>query len=438
MLEKIKTEIEKHKIDTSAKILCAISGGIDSTVMLHVLKRLNFNCIVAHCNFQLRGEESDGDEKFVRNLSEEFDFKFLSQRFDTYEYADKMQISVQMAARDLRYEWFYKISKEYECSFIALAHNSDDQVETIITNLIRGTGIRGLTGMSFLKNLLFRPLLFNSREEIQNYADIFGLKWRNDSTNATTKYSRNKIRHSIFPIMSEINNAYKNNILKSIDYLKDTEDILNHFVTNAKKNIVTNNSSKTIIDIEKLQNFPAKKTLLFEILISINIPNSLASEATNLLDNSQSGKNVTQFNISILRDRNKIIIKHNAEKEINVKIEKDELFRLKEYGIFAELEDIYNLEIQKDSKIAFLDYDKLNFPLTLRKWKNGDRFIPFGMKSFKKLSDFFIDEKLSLFEKEECLILCSDEKIVWVIAKRIDERYKITEKTKKVLKIMVN
>ncbi|MDR2009750.1 MAG: tRNA lysidine(34) synthetase TilS [Bacteroidales bacterium] len=434
MISEVFDQIEKHKIPLTSRILCAVSGGIDSVVMLTILNDYRFDCVVAHCNFKLRGKESDDDEAFVKKLADKFEFKFLSEKFDTVSYAEKMGISIQMAARDLRYEWFFKTAEEFKCDYIALAHNSDDQAETIITNLIRGTGIRGLTGMQFVKDKLLRPLIYTSREEIEKFTKDNEIKYRFDSTNATIKYSRNKIRLAIFPLMNEINPSFKKNILKSVNYLKDTEKIMQEYVAQAQKACMSYKNNKIYIDLAILKNFVSVNTVFFELLVSEGIPKNLAVEAINLLD-SQSGKHVSFLNIEILRDRDQIIINKEAgNNNIFIHIEHDELSKLKRYGITATIHDYdINIKINKSPYFAYIDFEKLEFPLILRNWEKGDKFMPFGMKGLKKLSDYFSDQKLSVFEKSETLIITSGNKIVWIVGHRIDDRYKITPETKKIL-----
>lgn len=436
MIKTVFEEIDKANIKTGTKLLCAISGGIDSTVMLHVLDDFGFDCIVAHCNFKLRGEESDEDEKFVKNLAAKFEFKFLSQSFDTYKHAEDTALSIQMAARDLRYNWFNEMAKQHNCEYIALAHNSDDQIETIITNLVRGTGIKGLTGMSFVKEKLFRPLLFISREEIETFAEQNTIDYRNDSTNKTTKYSRNKIRLQVIPLLEEINTSAKSNILKSVKYLTDTEAIMCEYVKSCKEKCLNYIGENIEIDLRELKKCVAPETVLFELLIGEGIPKILASESINLI-NSISGKFTSFFNITVLKDRNSLIINKNSKHQKFETIEitnSEDLQILENYGIDVKYsDDLSELKINKSNSFSYIDFDKLVFPLKLRSWQEGDRFKPFGMNNFRKLSDFLKDEKLNLFEKENLKILESDEKIVCLLGLRIDNRFKISNQTKKVL-----
>jgi tRNA(Ile)-lysidine synthase len=435
MIKKVFKQIDDAGIKTGTRVLCAVSGGIDSSVMLTVLNDFGFDCIVAHCNFKLRAEESDGDEQFVKKLAETFEMKFLCASFDTNEYTAATGLSVQMAARELRYNWFNEMAAVHKCEYIALAHNSDDQVETVITNLIRGTGVRGLTGMKFVKDKLFRPLLSISRKEIEKFASDNNIEFRTDSTNKTVKYSRNKIRHLVIPLLEEINSSAKQNILKSVNYLSDTEDILAAYTSECRQKCLYFESNKIIIDLNELLKFAAHKTVLFEILIKEGIPKSLAADAINLLD-SETGKSCKFLNITILRDRSKLIIDKNTSVSDHKSfiVEESDLSKLEAIGIFASIVDYNsNLQLNKSGSYAYLDYEKVKFPLKIRSWQDGDRFRPFGMKNFRKLSDFFKDEKLSKFDKESVKIVESDGKIVWIAGLRIDDRYRIADNTKRVL-----
>lgn len=435
MIKEVFKQIDDAGIKTGTRVLCAVSGGIDSSVMLTVLNDFGFDCIVAHCNFKLRAEESDGDEQFVKKLAEGFEMKFLSASFDTHEYAEATGLSIQMAARELRYNWFNEMAAAHKCEFIALAHNSDDQTETVITNLIRGTGVRGLTGMKFVKDKLFRPLLDISRKEIEQFAAANNIEFRTDSTNKTVKYSRNKIRHLVIPLLEEINSSAKQNILKSVSYLSDTEEIMAAYTDECSRKCRFLEADKMIIDINELLKCAAYKTVLFEILIKEGIPKSLAVDSINLL-NSETGKSCKFLNITILRNRNKLIIDKNTSilSHKSLIVEESNLWELEAIGISAAILNYdRNLKINKTATFAYLDFEKLKFPLIVRSWQDGDRFRPFGMKHFRKLSDFLKDEKLNKFEKESVKIVESDSKIVWIAGLRSDDRFRVTENTKRVL-----
>ncbi len=437
MLRNVFNTLKSLGISPNAKILCAVSGGIDSVVLLHCLYEYGADCIVAHCNFQLRGEDSDKDEEFVKDIAWKLEYKFISEKFDTETYAEKLGISIQMAARDLRFEWFYQIAEKYNCDYIALAHNSDDQVETMIFNLIRGTGIRGLTGMRTLKGKLLRPLLNVSRTEIEKYATEDYIKYREDKTNAKTEYSRNKIRHLIFPLMEEINPNFRNNAFNTSKYLADTSEILESYIQKIKEQCVKYIDDKVFIDIDFLSRQVAYRTLLFEILLLESLPNTFANEVLDLID-SQPGKICSFRNIEVLKDRHFIIIRTSKSTQDTGEylIHENDTFINNPMSLEISSFKIHKrFEISTNQNIALLDHDKLKFPLKLRKWREGDKFKPLGMKNFKKLSDFFTDIKINLFEKSEIWIIESGDNIVWIVGHRIDDRYKITNKTENICQI---
>ncbi|MBN2778640.1 MAG: tRNA lysidine(34) synthetase TilS [Bacteroidales bacterium] len=437
MIKEVYQILEKAQITKRTRILCAVSGGIDSTVMLHVMHELDMDCVVAHCNFHLRGDDSNLDEKFVKSLADRFEYKFVTQDFDTEKYAKQNGISIQMAARDLRYAFFYDSAEKNNCDYIALAHNADDQVETVLTNLIRGTGVRGLTGMSFVKNNLLRPLLWVSRDEIELFANENYIDYRTDITNAQTKYSRNKLRHKVIPLLEEINPAAKINILNSVKYLSDTELIMQEFVNAVYNKCIFFKEDLIIVELPELSKFPAVETILFEILIKLEIPKVLAVDAINLL-NAQSGRFCEFLNIRILKDRDALIIdKKYSPKKTNIVIDDlDSLSKLEEIGFTIKAIDYKSgYQIIKDSQTACIDLDKIVFPITLRNWEDGDKFKPLGMENFKKISDFLTDVKLSVFEKEKVLIFESNGSVFWVAGLRIDDRFKISNSTKRVLEL---
>lgn len=433
MINKVFRKLDETNIDYKSRILCAISGGIDSVIMLHCLYEYGLDCIVAHCNFGLRGDESDNDELFVKKLAEQYEFKFISERFDTETYAEKAGISIQMAARDLRFEWFYEMAEKNQCDYIALAHNADDQVETIIFNLTRGTGIRGLCGMRVLKGKLLRPILEIPRSEIEEYAKVNYIEYRTDSTNIKTEYSRNKIRHLVFPLLEEINPSFRENAFKTSIFLRDVNNIFDDYILKCKSDCVKYSHNKIYIDLDKLKQKVSYKTVLFELLKLETLPNSFAAEVLDLSE-SQSGKICKYRNIEVLKDRNFLIIR-----TVSVKKEKD--FYIDRYTkqitvpIFLNFTEkiIDNDKIITNPDFAMLDADKISFPIKLRRWKAGDRFKPLGMNQFKKLSNFFTDIKLNVFTKSEIWLLVSGEDIIWIPGIRIDDRFKITEKTKNIM-----
>ena len=422
----------------TARILLGLSGGIDSVCMFHIFRQLNFPIGIAHCNFQLRGEESDADELFVKDLADEFDIPIFCKKFDTKDIAESEGISIQMAARDLRYEWFEEIRNKYEYNYIAIAHNSNDVVETFLINLTRGSGIKGFTGIKPKSGKIIRPLLFASRDEIKDYINENEFSYREDSSNNSVKYSRNLIRHEIIPLFEKINPKFKDTVIENISRLKETEEIYFNHIDFIKNNVLSEKDNRTLIDLEKVKSLYPLQSILFELINPFGFSKSQVKDIIKSFDGIP-GKQFYSTTHRVIRDRENLIIE-----ELTLKQQKD-------YYIDADTEHTeipLNLaiskfeldegfEITKSNKIGYFDFDKLEFPLILRKWKKGDYFMPLGMKNLKKLSDFFIDNKLSLSDKENIWLLESYNKIIWIVGQRIDERFKITEKTRMVLKIEI-
>lgn len=429
---KVKELIMSYGVPKGTRLLCAVSGGIDSMVMLSLLNEMNYECVVAHCNFRLRGDESDGDEQFVREMCEKMYIPCFVNTFDTHKFADETGLSIQMAARKLRYDWFYELAEKENCSYIALAHNSDDQVETAILNFARGTGIRGVSGMKPLAGKLFRPLIEVSRADIVQISTEDNIPFHNDSTNATTKYARNKVRHLVIPLLEEINVAAKENILKSVSYFAETERIMNDYVRRAKEAAMLSSNGLLRIDVAKIMQTAAPSTVLFEMLIGEGVPKPLASESVCLLE-AQTGRKCEMDGVEIVRNREYIEVQKSVGENDESVVTVNAIGELKKYGFeisFAYCDDDFVFD--KNPQVAYIDVKKLKFPLTLRKWNFGDKFMPLGMKGMRKLSDFFKDEKLSQAEKSNVRILESDGKIVWVVGMRIDERFKFDKDTKEV------
>ncbi|MBO7134352.1 MAG: tRNA lysidine(34) synthetase TilS [Bacteroidales bacterium] len=432
MNNKVKDIISGYGVPSGTRLLCAVSGGIDSVVMLNLLNEMNYECVVAHCNFKLRGEESDSDEKFVRDMCEKMYIPCFVNTFDTHKFADETGLSIQMAARKLRYDWFYELAEKENCQYIALAHNSDDQAETVILNIVRGTGIRGVSGMKPLQGKLFRPLIEVSRADIEQISAEGNIPFHNDSTNATTKYARNKVRHLVMPLLEEINVAAKENILRSVSYFADTERIMNDYVRKVKEQALSAVGDFWRIDVEKLTQTVAPSTVLFEILVGEGIPKPLASESVCLLE-AQTGRKCILGDMEVVRNRNFIEVRRNDSENADFEATINVIGDLKKYGFdisMAYCDDDFVCE--RNPEIAYLDVKKLKFPLRLRNWRFGDKFVPLGMKGARKLSDFFKDEKLSQAEKSEVQILESDGKIAWVVGMRIDDRFKFDKNTKEV------
>ncbi len=432
-----KTFYGKNLIAPSHKIILAVSGGIDSMVMADLFSRMENELMVAHCNFSLRGKESDEDEEFVRDYCSRKSMPFVSKRFDTIAYAEENNISIQMAARDLRYNWFYELHHEKNFDFVATAHNLDDQIETFFINLTRGTGIRGLTGISARSGILIRPLIRFTRHRIEAYADRHRISWREDTSNLSIKYIRNKFRHQILPLMKDVNPSFENTMEDNMDKLSKVQSVYLKYIEERKSYILRRSGKQYIIIINTLLKEEFGENILYEILSDLNFSASAIKDIWKSLEASP-GKKFYSDTHRLIKDREELIIeakKPSEEKKYYIDQEQ------KEVNVPLHLSIAYsenkNFEIPPYPDIACLDADKLDFPLIIRKWHPGDYFHPLGMSSTKKLSDFFIDNKFSIPQKENTWLLCSGQDIAWIIGHRIDERFKIRDETRNVMKIQV-
>jgi tRNA(Ile)-lysidine synthase len=434
LFEKFKSFInEKKLLPANNRVLLAVSGGIDSSVMMHLFYRLGIYCEVAHCNFQLRGNESDGDEAFVREIAARYEFPLFITRFETLEYASENKLSIQMAARELRYTWFRKLAQAHHIEKIAIAHNRDDAMETFFINLGRGRGSAGLTGMRTITDHIVRPLLFASRTEIEQYSRDNDINFREDSSNAEDKYMRNYIRHKILPAFEEIIPHFRDLLTRNMDRLNDAHILYRYALDHIIPSLVSEEKDILYIDIPKLELTPCPKTVLFEILKKYDFLASSIDEIYELF-HASAGKQFFSNTHKLIKDRNRFIVS-KITTETNTKFYIEDGTASMDFPIPLQFDMIQrpdNFAIDKDPSIAQLDYDKLSFPLILRKWQHGDYFTPLGMNGLKKISDFFIDMKLSLIEKENTWLLLSGNQIVWIIGKRIDNRFKVTDTTQKI------
>jgi tRNA(Ile)-lysidine synthase len=420
------------------KLLVAISGGIDSVVLVHLLNHLNFDISLAHCNFQLRGEDSDQDEKFVTKLADQLQLTIFTKPFATTEFAKKEKLSIQLAARKLRYDWFDIILKENKLDYILTAHHADDSLETFLINMIRGTGLDGLTGIPERNENIFRLLLPFTREQIEKYAEDNTIVWRDDSTNVETKYVRNKIRHDVIPVLKELNPSLLNSFNKTLHNLKGSRQIIKDSIENLKgKVIIPAGVGIQKIDIEILKEFNNPQAYLYELLNEFGFTEW--NDIADLLE-AQSGKQIVSSSHRIVKDRDFLLLTDIDSARIK---EKEKIYEVSDKDRFVEVEDfilefsdVKTISIEgKTQNVAFIDRDKLKFPLIVRKWKNGDYFYPSGMQGKKKLSNFFVDNKMSVLQKEKIWLLCSANEIIWVIGKRLDDRYKAIVTTHNILKI---
>ena len=416
-----------------AKLLVAISGGIDSVVLTHLCHRLKLNIALAHCNFNLRGKESDADEDFVLQLAEDLDLEVFIESFDTKAYAESNKLSIQMAARELRYHWFEELSEQLKFDYILTAHHADDHLETFLINLSRGTGLDGLTGIPEVNDTIVRPLLPFSRQDIEDYAKQHKLEWREDSSNASTKYVRNKLRHDVIPALKDMNPQLLQNFKKTINYLQDSKSIIDDSIESLiSKGVVKLTDSGIKIAISPIKKFKNPKASLYSILNGYGF--TAWSDVVGLLD-AQSGKQVFSEQWRLIKDREVLILTERITEESQEIMLIDSEHNIMETPIgiltFVEVDEIST----RETNTVYVDKEVLKFPLSIRKWQEGDYFYPYGMKGKKKLSKYFKDEKMSLVDKEITWLLSSGEDIVWVIGKRPDDRFKVTENTKQILKI---
>ena len=425
-----------HLLNPEDKILLAVSGGIDSMVLLNLFAKTGFEMGIAHCNFQLRGLESDEDEDFVSKVAAKHTIPYFSKKFDTAEYARDLGVSIQMAARELRYLWFEEVRLAKNYDYIALAHNKNDVIETFFINVSRGTGIKGLTGIRNKQNKIIRPLLFATRREIEEYCSENKIQYREDSSNISTKYSRNKIRHHIIPEFEELNPGFYRTMYETIERLSEAEKIYAKAIEEKRKEVVIETREKVLIDIAKLKNLHPSATYLFEFLKPYQFPRQIIPGIIDALKGIP-GKQFLSPTHRLIKDREHLIITEISMEEPKRFYIDDSTTSLT-HPISLLLKRISRTSdfiIPPYPNIACIDYDKLNFPLMLRKWQKGDYFQPLGMDNIKKISDYFVDKKLSLPEKENTWILFSGAKIVWIIGQRLDDRFKVTEKTKEILQI---
>jgi len=437
MLKKFEKYLKQTcHCSTDKAFLLAVSGGIDSVVMADLFFKTGLEFAFAHCNFHLRGEESDGDQVFVEDLAMKMKVACYVSHFDTSSFAAEKGISIQMAARELRYAWFAQLKEANGFDYIVAGHNMNDIVETALLNFIRGSGIRGLSGIKPRNGSIVRPLLFATRDEIREFAEANQLRWREDSTNAETKYIRNRIRHVLIPQIESINQSFLTNGIETIARLSQTEQLFNLAVMLVKKSVWIELQDKYLIDIEKLQEFPAVETLLYELLREFGCSRYHIRTIISSFDSTPGKRFITRTHC-ITRDRTHLIITANTQPS-DVEIQIDQETGLITHPIHLIL-NLFNISpgytIPSDSHLAILDSDLITFPLKLRRWKAGDQFRPLGLKGTKKISDFLINNKVSLPDKQNIWVVESGSQIAWVVNHRIDDRYRITPGTKHILSI---
>ena len=430
---------DNQLVQNNQKTLLAVSGGIDSIVLCHLFKQINFPFAIAHCNFKLRAEDSDEDEIFVKEIANQLEVPFFSIAFDTEKIAAKKKQSIQVAARELRYDWLEEIRAKNGYDFIATAHHLNDSIETVLYNFTKGCGIRGLHGILPKNGNIIRPLLFSTKKEIEKLAIENELNWREDVSNATDKYARNKIRHHVVPVLKDLNSVFEKTVGENLIRLQETEKLYEFAVKQIKEEIIRKEDNLLKIHIQKLQQTPAPSSVLFEILNPFGFHNRQITQIlAGFVKPSSPSVGNTFFSQShcLLVDRTHLILKENSENEVEHTLiyAKDESIQLSDGILVIQKNQNIPAQFSRNSHQTYMDADKISFPLKIRKWKAGDTFQPLGMNGkHQKLQDFFSNNKLTRFEKEAVWILENKGEICWIVGYRLDERYKITNQTQNCL-----
>ncbi len=436
--EAFKNYIADERLFTPEdRLLLAVSGGLDSTVLSDLAYRAGLNFTIAHCNFQLRGAESDRDEAFVRQLAQRYDREVMVKRFETSAYANTRHLSLQAAARELRYDWFRKVTEEWgEKSVIVTAHQLDDNIETMVMNFFRGTGLTGLRGMLPRQGRIAHPLLFAGREELRRFAENSQLTWVEDSSNESDKYTRNFFRHRILPLVEQVYPSALNNLADNLNRFRETESLYREAIDRQKKKLLVQKGEEIQVPVLKLKKAGSLSTLIYELFSPYGFTPHQAGGIGGLLD-SPSGKYICSATHRLLKDRRWLILSPlEGGGPATVVIGNDR--SVVDYArgrLQLEWLPEFTGQPSAENKVAWLDAGELDFPLLLRPWRPGDYFYPLGMRKKKKLARFFIDQKLSLAEKEKVWVLEMNKKIIWVVGRRIDDRFKLTNATRQVLRI---
>ncbi|MBI3719655.1 MAG: tRNA lysidine(34) synthetase TilS [Sphingobacteriales bacterium] len=457
-LEYIK---QNHLFSPKDKLLLAVSGGIDSVVLAELCKQADFDFAIAHCNFQLRGEEGDRDEQFVKALAEKYNVTFFVKAFDTKLIAQQQKTSIEETARNLRYEWFHELVDSSQLTVdsnttvnrqlstvILTGHHADDTIETVLMNFFRGTGIKGLRGIQPKNGKVIRPLLFARRKELETFVKENQLGFVTDSTNFENEYTRNFFRNKVLPAIKEYYHAADENILSNAERFIEVEELYNQAIAQHKKKLLTHpqplrggekKGNEIHIPVLKLKKSSPLHTIVYEIIKDFGFTSHQTDEVIALLD-SETGKYISSSSHRIIKNRNWLMIAPllAADAQIYVIEQWESSLQSAAGSLQLQLINAADCQLSTANSIAMLNAAEIKYPLLLRKWKTGDYFYPLGMKKKKKLSRFFIDNKLSKTEKENVWVIESNKRIVWVVGHRIDERFKVTGKTKEILKISIS
>ncbi|GAA4101009.1 tRNA lysidine(34) synthetase TilS [Mucilaginibacter panaciglaebae] len=433
-LQQFTRFIEQNRLfDYNGTVLAAVSGGMDSVLMVHLLKAAGYQFAIAHCNFQLRGNDAIADQAFCAALANQNNIPFHTINFNTQKYATENKVSIQMAARELRYNWFEQLRQQNQYTAIALAHHQNDAIETILLNLVRGTGIAGMHGILPKNGALVRPLLFLNREEIEQLINDNGLEYVEDSSNASTKYARNKLRHEVIPKLRELNPALENTFQNNLERFKDLETLLDLRIAELKAGLLTQTGGEIHIRISAVKALNPQRLLLFKLLQPYGFNETTIDDLISSL-NKHSGRVFESAIFRLILDRDKLIIAP-LDKPVHQVVSISEMERTAIYGGYRLniLHDEAPVIIKDNPMVVSIDAAKLVYPLSIRAWEQSDSFYPLGMKTRKKLSDFFIGLKIPVHQKTQIpLVINGNGDVIWIGGYRPDDRYKVTENTKKV------
>ncbi|WP_210487230.1 tRNA lysidine(34) synthetase TilS [Rufibacter aurantiacus] len=440
MLEKVLHYITSHQLASpETRILAAVSGGLDSVVLADVLHRLKFPFAVLHCNFGLRGEESEADELFVRKLAKQYDAPFYSEQLQTQAFAEQEGISIQMAARTLRYQWFEQMRQQLGYDVIATAHHQSDALETVLLNLVRGTGLAGLHGILPKNGNLIRPLLGLTKDDLYDWLVAKRLAWREDSSNESRKYNRNLVRHEVIPVLKKLNPNLEETFTSTLERLQGAEAVFQASFLEMKAKAQREENGTTYLSIAPLQVSPAPVVLLHEFLKPLNFSYSQTQEIAASWE-AQSGKTFSSPTHVLVKDREDLVITPKPLEKFGSVTVPEETTELRFGPYLAKFtrKSAEGYKVPRSKDVAALDADLVKFPLKLRPWKEGDWFIPLGMNGKKKVSDLLIDRKVPANLKPDVWVLVSDASLTWVLGQQLDNRFKVTENTQEVLEISVS
>ena len=440
LLDGFEKYIEENELFShNDKLLLAVSGGVDSMVMMALMAAAGYKFGVAHCNFQLRGKESDEDELLVEREAKRLGVEFYNKRFDTTAEMERTGESMEMAARRIRYQWFRELCDEHSYSAIAIAHHSNDSIETFFINMLRGTGLRGLTGITKQVGRVVRPMMFATRKDIHDYAVAHRIPFREDSSNRSTKYLRNKVRIGLVPMLKEINPQFTTIMRRNIARLSQAQDFINAAIDILKGESLEHNGDIDILRVDKIRPTLPRNYVIYEILNSeYGFKGDVVDALCHALDAGATGRRFYSREWVAVVDRGDVVVaqitdEDSCETIVEKGVARSYIGGSVLYYEYCNIDFIDTLD--QGDNVALLDADKLKFPLRVRRWQEGDWFVPFGMSGRKKLSDYLIDKKVSMAEKSRQFVLLSGDDIVWVVGRRLDDRYAITRKTENVLKV---